>query len=146
MHYKGDHMAGFYRVEADGSLSVAVEGLATPAGTYRVADYPSPAPLPSGWRYFESDQAALVALAQAAVPTTCTRTQGLLVLLASGISDPEATILAAIDGIADAGARTEARIRFGAATWHRDGLIAYRGLLGKTVAEIDAMLLAAQAY
>jgi hypothetical protein len=93
--------------------------------------------------------AEIAALAVQPVPASCTRTQCLLALLNSGLpgmSDPVGTITAAINAVADVQTRTALLIRFDADRWQRADLEAEAPMLGLTVAQIDALLVAAQNY
>lgn len=86
-------MAGFYRIGADGALERAENGLATPTGTYVVAQHDSyHYPLPGGWRYYVDEQAALAGLAGSV--EIVTRVQARLALLEAGLLDRTEALIA----------------------------------------------------
>jgi hypothetical protein len=80
------------------------------------------------------------------IPDMCTRTEGLLALLAYGINDPENDILAAIENIADPVQKTIAKIKFKGNTWERaDPYISLIGAaLNLTEDDIDALFVSTQ--
>lgn len=80
------------------------------------------------------------------VPVRITRTAGLRTLLAGGMTNAEATILAAIGTIADPAVREDTTYKFQSYYWWRDDLHAMSALIGKTPDEIDQLLIASQAF